>query len=137
MPDFSTGNNSKNFELIISNFTSTKNSEINFDSLETNTDLLKKEKEGRKKKEKASKKEEKASNLIKSTKETEIIFLTNNDQEIDEFQIEDFDDSSYHCSFILSMELAELDPSLALAFICVCEEDYEDLVERLNVGSTY
>lgn len=50
---------------------------------------------------------------------------------------EDFDDSSYHCSFLLSMDFDSLDPSLALAFICVCEEDYEDLVERLNVYKNF
>lgn len=49
---------------------------------------------------------------------------------------DDFDDSSFHCPYILNMDFASLDPSLALAFICLCEEDYNDLIERLKVDES-
>ncbi|KAI1700664.1 peptidase family c54 domain-containing protein [Ditylenchus destructor] len=45
-----------------------------------------------------------------------------------------FDDSTYHCPYLLNMAFTSLDPSLALAFVCVCEEDYSDLVERLKTS---
>lgn len=45
-----------------------------------------------------------------------------------------FDDTTYHCPFMLSMDFDSLDPSLAMGFLCVCEEDYVDLVERLTVS---
>uniref|UniRef100_A0A914EHR8 Cysteine protease n=1 Tax=Acrobeloides nanus TaxID=290746 RepID=A0A914EHR8_9BILA len=45
---------------------------------------------------------------------------------------DEFDDSSFHCPYLLHMDFTTLDPSLALAFICICEEDYNDLVLRLK-----
>lgn len=56
--------------------------------------------------------------------------LENEKQEIKE---DNFDDSTFHCPYILHMNFESLDPSLALAFVCLCEEDYNDLIDRLNV----
>uniref|UniRef100_A0A7E4VLZ9 Cysteine protease n=1 Tax=Panagrellus redivivus TaxID=6233 RepID=A0A7E4VLZ9_PANRE len=42
-----------------------------------------------------------------------------------------FDDSSYHCPYLMHMDFETLDPSLALSFLCTCEDDYTDLVQRL------
>uniref|UniRef100_A0AC35FY84 Cysteine protease n=1 Tax=Panagrolaimus sp. PS1159 TaxID=55785 RepID=A0AC35FY84_9BILA len=42
-----------------------------------------------------------------------------------------FDDSSFHCPYLMHMDFDSLDPSLALSFLCKTEEDYNDLVKRL------
>uniref|UniRef100_A0AC34FVU5 Cysteine protease n=1 Tax=Panagrolaimus sp. ES5 TaxID=591445 RepID=A0AC34FVU5_9BILA len=42
-----------------------------------------------------------------------------------------FDDSSFHCPYLMHMDFDSLDPSLALSFLCTTEEDYNDLVQRL------
>uniref|UniRef100_A0A915CSF9 Cysteine protease n=1 Tax=Ditylenchus dipsaci TaxID=166011 RepID=A0A915CSF9_9BILA len=49
-------------------------------------------------------------------------------------EIDLFDDSTYHCPYLLNMDFNALDPSLALAFVCNCEDDYNDLLERLNTS---
>ncbi|KAH7700927.1 Protein ATG-4.1 a [Aphelenchoides avenae] len=45
-----------------------------------------------------------------------------------------FDDTTYHCPYLMPMSFDSLDPSLALAFVCVEEDDYNDLVERLKAS---
>lgn len=90
---------------------------LNFENFKTINSLNKKEK----------------TNENGPTEFNDILYKNNqkNDNKIE--IIEDFDDSSYHCPFLLSMDFNSLDPSLALAFICLCEEDYEDLVKLLKV----
>lgn len=43
-----------------------------------------------------------------------------------------FEDSTFHCPYLMYMDFESLDPSLALSFLCCCEDDYIDLVERLK-----
>ncbi|KAL3086183.1 hypothetical protein niasHS_002009 [Heterodera schachtii] len=43
-----------------------------------------------------------------------------------------FDDSSFHCPYILTMDFKSLDPSLALGFLTRDLAEYEDLVHRLK-----
>uniref|UniRef100_F1KYE7 Cysteine protease n=1 Tax=Ascaris suum TaxID=6253 RepID=F1KYE7_ASCSU len=43
-----------------------------------------------------------------------------------------FDDSSYHCPFLLHIAYDSADPSLALSFICRTEEEYEHLANNLK-----
>uniref|UniRef100_A0A914M4I6 Cysteine protease n=1 Tax=Meloidogyne incognita TaxID=6306 RepID=A0A914M4I6_MELIC len=43
-----------------------------------------------------------------------------------------FDDSSFHCPHLLSMDFKSLDPSLALGFLVRDSSDYENLIERLE-----
>lgn len=45
--------------------------------------------------------------------------------------LDPFDDSSFHCPYLMHMDFESLDPSLALSFLCTSEEDYNDLVQRL------
>ncbi|KAI6234696.1 Cysteine protease [Aphelenchoides fujianensis] len=44
----------------------------------------------------------------------------------------DFNDSSFHCPDLQYMHFNSLDPSLALGFICACEEDFNDLLVVLK-----
>ncbi|KAI6174224.1 Cysteine protease [Aphelenchoides besseyi] len=43
-----------------------------------------------------------------------------------------FDDSSFHCSELQYMYFDSLDPSLALGFLCACEDDFNDLIIALK-----
>uniref|UniRef100_A0A1I8BYM0 Cysteine protease n=1 Tax=Meloidogyne hapla TaxID=6305 RepID=A0A1I8BYM0_MELHA len=47
-------------------------------------------------------------------------------------EINNFDDSSFHCPHLLSMDFKSLDPSLALGFLVRDSSDYENLIERLK-----
>lgn len=38
-----------------------------------------------------------------------------------------FDDTSYHCPFLLRISVANIDPSLALSFYCGTKEEFDDL----------
>ncbi|KAK0425707.1 hypothetical protein QR680_009331 [Steinernema hermaphroditum] len=42
------------------------------------------------------------------------------------------DDSTFHCPYMLHANYSSLDPSLAVAFICLNEADYSDLCSRLE-----
>ncbi|KAI6222402.1 Cysteine protease [Aphelenchoides fujianensis] len=44
----------------------------------------------------------------------------------------DFNDASFHCPDLQYMHFNSLDPSLALGFICACEEDFNDLLVVLK-----
>lgn len=46
---------------------------------------------------------------------------------------DNFSDDTFHCQDLLHMHFDSLDPSLALGFICKCEDDFDDLVEKLKV----
>ncbi|VDM43562.1 unnamed protein product [Toxocara canis] len=46
--------------------------------------------------------------------------------------VDTFDDSSYHCPFLLSIAYDSVDPSLALSFICRTEQEYEHLADHLK-----
>lgn len=66
---------------------------------------------------------------------------TNNTEESNEAkepqQVEEtdnFDDSTFHCNDLLYMHFDQLDPSLALGFICKCPDDFNDLMEALKVS---
>ncbi|CAK5069311.1 unnamed protein product [Meloidogyne enterolobii] len=48
--------------------------------------------------------------------------------------VNNFDDSSFHCPHLLSMDFKSLDPSLALGFLVRDSSDYENLIERLEVS---
>lgn len=48
------------------------------------------------------------------------------------FVLSSFDDSSFHCPYLLSMDFASLDPSLALGFFIRDADDYADLINRLR-----
>ncbi|CAF4696302.1 unnamed protein product, partial [Rotaria magnacalcarata] len=43
-----------------------------------------------------------------------------------------FDDSSYHCDKVNRMKFSGLDPSLALAFACKSENEFDDLISKLR-----
>ncbi|CAF4483309.1 unnamed protein product [Rotaria socialis] len=43
-----------------------------------------------------------------------------------------FDDSSYHCDKVNRMKFSGLDPSLALAFACKTENEFDDLISKLR-----
>ncbi|KAI6190993.1 Cysteine protease [Aphelenchoides bicaudatus] len=45
---------------------------------------------------------------------------------------DNFSDDTFHCQDLLHMHFDSLDPSLALGFICKCEDDFDDLVEKLK-----
>uniref|UniRef100_A0A1I8A6P0 Cysteine protease n=1 Tax=Steinernema glaseri TaxID=37863 RepID=A0A1I8A6P0_9BILA len=42
------------------------------------------------------------------------------------------DDSTFHCPYMLHANYNSLDPSLAVSFICLNEEDYTDMCSRLQ-----
>ncbi|VDN00921.1 unnamed protein product [Thelazia callipaeda] len=46
--------------------------------------------------------------------------------------MEEFDDTTYHCPFILSTKFDKMDPSLAIAFLCRTEDDYNELADQLR-----
>lgn len=46
--------------------------------------------------------------------------------------VEVFDDTSYHCPFLLHIPYDSMDPSLAIAFICPTKTDYENLSQLLR-----
>lgn len=46
---------------------------------------------------------------------------------------DEFNDESFHCRDLLHMHFDSLDPSLALGFICTCEDDFNDLIVQLKV----
>uniref|UniRef100_A0A0N4ZMP5 Cysteine protease n=1 Tax=Parastrongyloides trichosuri TaxID=131310 RepID=A0A0N4ZMP5_PARTI len=41
-------------------------------------------------------------------------------------------DASFHCDCVAHMDYGQMDPSLALAFVCKGKEDYEDLTKNLQ-----
>lgn len=47
---------------------------------------------------------------------------------------DEFNDDTFHCRDLLHMQFDSLDPSLALGFICTCDDDFNDLIEQLKVG---
>jgi len=46
--------------------------------------------------------------------------------------IDDMNDSSYHTNNTWKMRFTQLDPSVALAFVCKYEEDFLELIESLQ-----
>uniref|UniRef100_A0A914HDJ4 Peptidase C54 catalytic domain-containing protein n=1 Tax=Globodera rostochiensis TaxID=31243 RepID=A0A914HDJ4_GLORO len=48
--------------------------------------------------------------------------------------VHEFDDTSFHCPYILTMDFKTLDPSLALGFLTRNLEEYKDLVHRLKTS---
>jgi hypothetical protein len=50
---------------------------------------------------------------------------------------DEFNDESFHCRELLHMHFNSLDPSLALGFICTCEDDFNDLIRELKVGYSF
>uniref|UniRef100_A0A183C5X9 Cysteine protease n=2 Tax=Globodera pallida TaxID=36090 RepID=A0A183C5X9_GLOPA len=48
--------------------------------------------------------------------------------------VHEFDDTSFHCPYILTMDFKTLDPSLALGFLTRNLEEYTDLVHRLKTS---
>ena len=43
-----------------------------------------------------------------------------------------WDDTTFHCPYMQSLAFDQMDPSLAVGFMCSKREQYEDLVGRLN-----
>jgi cysteine protease ATG4 len=48
--------------------------------------------------------------------------------------VEDMNDSTYHTNTMWKLKFSQLDPSIALAFVCKLEEDFLDLLDALRAN---
>lgn len=51
--------------------------------------------------------------------------------------VENMNDSSYHTNTMWKLKFSQIDPSVALGFVCKHEEDFLDLIESLQSVSLF